>query len=1324
MSAHPSSFERRLPGGVHDCRQGSAACSTWRLVLALCFTFLVTSAASAQVLTSISGGTVTGGQPATVTIRVSLSTLTGTPGRYFSHDLAAAPFSDVPFTIPALALSTTVVVPTKPVAVDTIVPISAVQSNRSNVVVTGRLTILAPRITGIAIAPTNITGGIQAIGTLSLGAAAPAGGLRVLLESDNPNVLGVPSEVHVLPGQNSANFPLISSSVDVDTTVNVSANIALQGPFAVPVLVQAPSLDDLALGLPGGDSVNTSLTVVGGQEVVGKVEITGPAGLGGHVVHLESSDPQLVSVPPSVTVASGALSASFPILTFGTAAAQTVTVRGSAAGVIRDADLGLTPSSLIELSFSPAMVVGGRQTRGRVALNGKAPTGGATVQLDSLVPDLAEVPAQVVIPAGAATALFDVNTARVTQDSDIPVNATRGGVSISTAVHLTAADLGDADGDGDVDEADYRRFLDCFEQFGVSRSCDAIFGFAASAGIDLADAAGFQNAFTGQAVTAPPPRVVVDPGVQPFIDQLPPLQPGQPPRPLAAMTDHTGVVAEFVENEMAVILNTPAALQQFLARWNGTVLQSAALPFPAPAGATFYLIRVDASLANTSNLEKDVLALKPDGGGTVRLSSEAGRKVMAAAVSELKLGNEAALNWILKPQGFPDRRTRDNATGPSGWNPNAYCWDYMQAGSTQDIGVTEAWRALDLHNRMGNTVEIFIIDGGFQTSAASPNPDFPPTTIIPDPNFDARTVTNPINCGGGNPCPYHGNNVLSACMGIPNNDVDVAGPAGPIGRARIFVSPEAFGGFGIGDFASAIMNIIANLAFGETKIYNWSAGTRIPDFAGLLSDTFSKILNFIADNDVLLFASAGNEGQNVDAENCVNICGCVPFCCVCCADVCYEEAVWVPCELSGVICVGGLAPDARNRDGDSNYGTDGSVDIFAPYRVWVGPDPETPSVHAVNGTSFSSPYAAGVAALIWAADPSLSSNAVRNLLISTAHDSPDNEVSRYVHAQRAVVEALGNNPPDLCILSPVNNCTTGCPPGGTGPARAAGNVFSRGIPLSFFARVTDVETPSLNVVWTSNLDGPIGSGTSMVTSSLRLGTHVITAATTDSSGVSVADQIVIEIINDPPIVTLVEPLNNSTYCVGEFIPLRAFSFDINNLLTTGGQLPNAAMVWTSNIQGTIGAGHETVTLLITPGTHVISLTGTDELGAQDVETVSVIIQAQPCDPIAVAIVNPASDATFFANGTDPQGRAFLDIAVEALAFDAEDGLLDGDSVQWFTNRTDLQPAFLGNGRAPTIRLFWHECDESDTAHSVTVQVRDSEGNLRTRVRSIVVRVIC
>ena len=39
-----------------------------------------------------------------------------------------------------------------------------------------------------------------------------------------------------------------------------------------------------------------------------------------------------------------------------------------------------------------------------------------------------------------------------------------------------------------------------------------------------------------------------------------------------------------------------------------------------------------------------------------------------------------------------------------------------------------------------------------------------------------------------------------------------------------------------------------------------------------------------------------------------------------------------------MICVGGLGAGSIWLAGNSNFGTDGDVDIFAPYTVLVGPD--------------------------------------------------------------------------------------------------------------------------------------------------------------------------------------------------------------------------------------------------------------------------------------------------------------------------------------------------------------------------------------------------
>ncbi|MEZ4270450.1 MAG: S8/S53 family peptidase [Myxococcota bacterium] len=54
---------------------------------------------------------------------------------------------------------------------------------------------------------------------------------------------------------------------------------------------------------------------------------------------------------------------------------------------------------------------------------------------------------------------------------------------------------------------------------------------------------------------------------------------------------------------------------------------------------------------------------------------------------------------------------------------------------------------------------------------------------------------------------------------------------------------------------------------------------------------------------ILVFASAGNDGADVDAEDCFI--------------GCWEGAYRVPCEAPGVICVGGLTHNSTSKDPSS-----------------------------------------------------------------------------------------------------------------------------------------------------------------------------------------------------------------------------------------------------------------------------------------------------------------------------------------------------------------------------------------------------------------------
>ena len=90
-----------------------------------------------------------------------------------------------------------------------------------------------------------------------------------------------------------------------------------------------------------------------------------------------------------------------------------------------------------------------------------------------------------------------------------------------------------------------------------------------------------------------------------------------------------------------------------------------------------------------------------------------------------------------------------------------------------------------------------------------------------------------------------------------------------------------------------------------------------------------------------------------------------------------------------------------------------------------------------------------------------------------------------------------NQLPNVTITSPTDGLT-----------------FNEGDPITFQGKATDPEDGALtgsSLVWTSSIDGQIGIGESLITSSLPVGTHTITLTATDSDGYSALTSINITI---------------------------------------------------------------------------------------------------------------------------------------------------------------------------------------------------------------------
>lgn len=148
-------------------------------------------------------------------------------------------------------------------------------------------------------------------------------------------------------------------------------------------------------------------SVIGGQSVTGTVTLTGPAGPAGLSVMLNSDNPA-ATLPASVTVAQGATTATFTVLTAAVSTDTLATISAACNGVIRSATLTIKAPTLARLTLTPNKVKGGASVTGKVTLTGVAAVD--TVITLSTTNSAATVPASVTVSAGQTSASFTLTT--------------------------------------------------------------------------------------------------------------------------------------------------------------------------------------------------------------------------------------------------------------------------------------------------------------------------------------------------------------------------------------------------------------------------------------------------------------------------------------------------------------------------------------------------------------------------------------------------------------------------------------------------------------------------------------------------------------------------------------------------------------------------------------------------------------------------------------------------------------------------------------------------------------------------------------------------
>lgn len=276
--------------------------------------------------------------------------------------------------------------------------------------------------------------------------------------------------------------------------------------------------------------------------------------------------------------------------------------------------------------------------------------------------------------------------------------------------------------------------------------------------------------------------------------------------------------------------------------------------------------------------------------------------------------------------------------------------------------------------------------------------------------------------------------------------------------------------FGTGDDNSVNVDAI-NLSLGSGKPYVYKST------CDDLEPQMTSIIEQARSIGIAVVISAGNEGKGG-----VSFPGCI------------SHAITVAAVDSS---------DKHPRF--SSVGT--AVDIAAPgvsiYSTTLG----TNSYASWSGTSMAAPMITGTIALIKSADNTLSVNDIESALFGTAIDlgSPGFD-SDYGYGRVSAIQAVGslgpvNDPPTITITSPT------------------GTTFANDVLITFSATATDTEDGSLAFIqWSSDVDGSIGTGTSIQIILTDNAVHTITAQVTDLDGKTSSDSVTITVgtPSEPP----------------------------------------------------------------------------------------------------------------------------------------------------------------------------------------------------------------
>ena len=320
-------------------------------------------------------------------------------------------------------------------------------------------------------------------------------------------------------------------------------------------------------------------------------------------------------------------------------------------------------------------------------------------------------------------------------------------------------------------------------------------------------------------------------------------------------------------------------------------------------------------------------------------------EAMESAIATLKENSE--IEFIEKDQIFTATR-HEVIPNDAGFSQ---CWGHRNIGQSGglinfDMNTTNAWSI----TKGSPTIRILVFETGIQQ-------DHPDINQQTGRDFTTGAINGILGGGPSNQCDNHGTSVAGCITGIINNSIGTVGvaPDCKVISAKVGTAITPCSGSWQGQTSWTVNAINWGIANGVRVTNNSN------DY-GTASTAMTNAYIAARNAGVVNFASSGNSGNT---------------------------SIGFPASSSGVNAVG-----ASNRSGQkASFSSYGSKLAFVAAGQSIYTTDRTGSngygsgdYTTIDGTSFSSPYAAGVAALIISVNPSLSAAQVESIMQSTCRD--------------------------------------------------------------------------------------------------------------------------------------------------------------------------------------------------------------------------------------------------------------------------------------------------------------------------------------------------